>query len=175
MAVSGILRRFANDRGGAAAVEMALIGSLLVGVLMNVVEVGRFAQLSMQIASASQAGAQAAIITCDTQKTPITINCPAAAAAINTALRGTSLGAAVELHGALNEAWYCLDAAGKLQNVGAAGDKPANCAAVGEATVKPALYLKVAVQTDYEPLFPGLTVVESFSDTISRTSWMRLL
>jgi len=74
------LRRFARNERGVAAVEMAMIGGLLTGALMNVAEVGRYAYLTTEVSAASQAAAQAAIITCSTDRTPVTTNCPAVAA-----------------------------------------------------------------------------------------------
>ena len=54
------LRAFGNDRRGVAAVEAALIGGFLVVAMFNVAEVSRYAYISMQVLTASQAGAQAA-------------------------------------------------------------------------------------------------------------------
>ncbi len=170
------LRRFARNERGVAAVEMAMIGGLLTGALMNVAEVGRYAYLATEVSAASQAAAQAAIITCSTDKTPVTTNCPAVAAAITTALRGTSLGDHVSLvTGGMTEGWYCLRGDGTQVWISAAADKPANCLAAGEPNVLPTLYLSLQATYDYEPMFPGLTIVQSFPAQIRRTSWMRML
>lgn len=169
------LDRFAGDERGVAAMEGALIGAVLVAALFNVVEVSRYAYVTTQVAAASQAGAQAAIMTCDTQKTPVTINCPGVAEAIDLALQGTSLGDAVERAPNLQEGWYCVNAQGVLQWMSAAAAKPANCAAAGMPDGLPSLYLQVQVSYAFEPIFPGLTLTEAFPATIARTAWMRML
>jgi Flp pilus assembly protein TadG len=171
-----LLRRFARDERGVAAVEMALIGGLLTGALMNVAEVGRYAYLATEVSAASQAAAQAAIITCPTDKTPVTINCPAVAAAVTTALHGSSLGSRISLvTGGMTEGWYCLKANGTQVWVSAAASKPANCIDAGEPNVLPALYVSLQATYDYEAMFPGLTIVGNFPPHIIRTSWMRML
>jgi len=169
-------RRFASDERGVAAVEMALFGTLVIGALLNVVEVGRYAYVVTQVTSASQAGAHAAIAKCATTETPVTSACPEAADAIDTAIAGTSLGEQIALDGELQEAWYCVNAGGTLEEVAEADDpKPANCQDVGVPSGTPGLYLRVRVTHDYEALFPGLTIAESLPTEIVRTAWMRML
>lgn len=171
-----LLRRFAGDQRGVAAVEMALVGTLMAGALVNVAEVSRYAYMSSQVSAATQAGAQAAIITCEPGATPITTNCPAAAAAINAAIHGSSLGAHVALQGALTEGWYCVTPTSTLQfMVAASGTKPGDCSAAGVPTGKPSLYLRVRTTYTYQPIFPGLTITERFPAAIVRTAWMRML
>ncbi len=168
-------RSFHHDERGVAAVEMALIGTLIMGALFNVVEVGRYVYQSMELAAASQAGAQAAIVTCDTNKTPVTSNCPAAPAAIQMAIRGTSLGDSVVQHGPLDEAWYCVNFQGTLQAMSAATVRPADCSDAGVVANKPALYLRVTVAYDYQAIFPGVTVVDALPHALERSAWMRML
>ncbi|WP_411286528.1 TadE/TadG family type IV pilus assembly protein [Phenylobacterium sp.] len=169
------LQGFRNDDRGVAAVELALIGSLFVGAVLNVADVAHYALVTTQVAVASQAAAQASVATCDTTETPVTINCADVAAAVTTAIRGTSLGSAVTLQGGLNEGWYCLNAANTLQYVAAPASKPSNCIAVNDPGSAPALYLRVQAAYAYQPIFPGLTVAAAFPGQIVRTAWMRLL
>ena len=169
------LRAFGNDRRGVAAVEAALIGGFLVVAMFNVAEVSRYAYISMQVLTASQAGAQAAIITCDPPETPVTINCPEAPAAIAAAITGTSLGAAVALQGGLAEGWYCVNLEGVLQRMGGPTAKPVNCTAAGVPGGAPSLYLSLRVAYPFEPIFPGLTLVETFPRTIVKSAMMRML
>lgn len=166
---------FRRDERGVAAVETALVGSFLVVALFNVVEISRYAYLFMEVASASQAGAQAAIVRCDTSHTPVTINCPNAQADVTTAMRGTSLGSSITLVGGLSEGWYCVNGSGVLQFMSNAASKPANCGAAGDASTVPSLYLKLNAAYTYEPIFPGLTIAATFPPTITRTAWMRML
>jgi hypothetical protein len=170
-----LLRRFGADQGGVAAVETALVGTLLVATTLNVVEVSRYAYQSTQVTAAAQAAAQAAIITCDTTKTPATLNCPALANAVNVSLQGSSLGADVHLDGAISERWYCLTNTSALQDMSPAGSKPVDCNGAGLAGDKPALYLKLTAAYTYTPIFPGITLAETFSGAIKRTTWMRML
>jgi Flp pilus assembly protein TadG len=165
------LRRFGSDRRGVAAVEMALIGTLLATALMNVAEVSKYAYESAQLAVASQAGAQAILGACDVASTPVTENCLAATSAATTAIRGTSLGDRISLHGDLTEAWYCTTANDTLTRMGGPNDPPGSCPG---SAAKPALYVRVQVEFDYEPMFPGLTLAETFPDQIVKTAWMRV-
>lgn len=167
-------RRFLRDQRGAAAVEMALIGSLLAGVLVNAVEVARYASMTGQVAAASQAGAHAVIINCLPGETPVNANCPEADAIATAAVRGTSLGAAVTRQGPITEAWYCVTEAVALVEVGPAANRPENCQAAGDPAQEPALYVQVRAAYDYAPLFPGLTITETFAPTIARSAWMRV-
>jgi Flp pilus assembly protein TadG len=171
---SRLLNNFVRDEGGAAAVEMALIGTLLAGVLLNAVEVARYASMSAQVTAASQAGAHALIINCEAGETPIATNCPNGATAATAAIRGTSLGAAVSRHGTIGEGWYCVTADSTLQQVAPADERPDDCLAVGEPSLDPGFYARVQAAYDYDPLFPGLAITEAFAPTIVRTAWMRL-
>ena len=168
------LRRFGGDERGVAALETALIGSILVAALLNVVEVGRYAYLSTQITAATQAGAHAAIVTCEPNETPVTINCPGVNAAITASIQGGSAGNHITLHGAVSERWYCLTSSGALQDMAAANARPSNCTAAGDPAQQAALYLRVQTQYTYEPIFPGLTLADTFDTTIIKTAWMRL-
>lgn len=168
----GELRR---DERGVAAVEMALVGSLLAVALMNVAEVGRYAYLAMEVNAAAQAGAQAALVKCDPGETPVTINCPEAEDAIETAITGTSLREQVTLRDAVDEDWFCLNSEGALQEMSPADSKPTDCADAGVPGGRPALYLRLRTAFTYEAMFPGLTIVQALPETIERSAIMRLL
>lgn len=163
-----------RDEQGAAAVELAGVGAFLVIAAMNAADVGRYAYQASEVNAAAQAGAEASIVTCDVAHTPATQNCPDLDSAVATAIQTTPLGAGVTLNGAITEAYYCLDNTGALKKVGAVGAKPADCSAVDNANATPTLFLQVPVTYTFQPLFPGLTFAQSFSGTITRTSWMRM-
>lgn len=171
------LRRFDRDDRGVAAIETALVGSVLLVALFNVIEVGRYAYTAMQVTAASQAGAQAALVGCEPAETPVTTKCPGVSAAIEVAAQSGSLGNRVSLSGPVLEGWYCVTAQRTLQFVAAASssDVPSDCDDEGLPSGPPALYIRVQVTTAFEAIFPGLTIVQSFPETIGRTSWMRLL
>jgi len=167
MRLAGKLQRLRGDERGVAAIEAALVSGLLFVSLMNVVEVTRYAFTSTQVEAVTQAAAQAAVITCDPNHSPVMENCPSVNEAITTAIHGSSLGDGVSLEGSLSEQWYCVSG-DTLQAAGGQDDTCPNDA-------KPGLYLRIRTTYTYEPIFPGLTVVESFADSIEHTAWMRTL
>lgn len=167
------LSRFGRDARGAAAIEFAGIGSLLMVGTMNAIDVGRYAYESGEVATAAQAGAQAAYVACDLDHTPATINCSGLNAAVASALQTTRLGDDVKLDGALVEGYYCLDAQNALKKVSDAGSKPSNCSAVNTSAA-PTLYLQVNVTYTFTPLFPQLTLANGFSPTMKRSAMMRM-
>jgi len=169
------LARFAAAAQGAAAVEMALVSSILAAALVNVAEAGRYAYTVTQVTNASQAGVQIALARCDADKTPVTTKCPGVEDLVEAAVRSTSLGSEVEINQGLAEGWYCVDSQGELQQVAAVeAKKPENCLAAGEKDRSPGLYLSLEVTHPYQTLFPGLTIVERFPDTIRRSARMRV-
>lgn len=168
--------RFHADERGVAAVEMSLIGAMLLVGALNAIDVGRYAFETAEVNAAAQAGAQAAYVACDPEHTPATLKCPDLKERVTAAIQATRLGADVTVETPINEAYYCLDKNRELQRVAAAGSPPINCSAVANATTgaTPTLYLQVKVSHKFEPLFPGLTLANSFSPAITRTSWMRM-
>jgi Flp pilus assembly protein TadG len=167
-------RRLRDDRRGVAAVETALIGSIFCIALLNVVEVARYAYLRTEVATATQIGAQAALMACDPAHLPATVNCPDLNAAVTTAIHGTSLASAVSLSGAVAEAYYCLNGSGALTYAADLDHKPADCGAFGNAAAKPVLYLRLNTTYSYASLFGGLSVAQAFPATVTRSAWMRM-
>ena len=168
------LHAFRLEECGAAAVEMALISTLFVAGILNAAEMARYGFQMMELQAATQAGAQATLVTCDTSHLPATVNCANVVTAVTTAIHGTSLGTKVTLSGSLSEAYYCLNAAGALVWVSTTGSKPADCTAAGTPALKPADYAVVNTTFVFSPLFRGATVVSSFPSTLNRSAWMRL-
>jgi Flp pilus assembly protein TadG len=173
--LTSLLRRFRRDERGIAAVEAALITSVFAIAAMNVIDVGRYAYVRMEAELATQAGAEAALVTCDAQHVPATQACPNLNTAVTTAIHGTSLGSAVALNGAIGEGYYCVNASGALVYASDLSSPPANCAGFGNAAGKPALYLQVRTRYAYTPIFPGLTVTKALPASIQKTAWMRML
>lgn len=58
----GPAKRFARDEGGASAVEFAMISSVLILVLLNVVDLGNYMFRKMELTSSVRAGAQYALV-----------------------------------------------------------------------------------------------------------------
>lgn len=175
MEVMRILRRLRRDERGVAAIEMALITSVFAIAMMNAVEVGRYAYIVMEAEQATQVGAQAALVACDSQHVPATVSCPTLTNAVTTAIQGTTLGDKMTLNGPLAEGYYCLDSKGALVFASNIGSKPSDCSAYGNSSLKPGLYLKVSTTYAYAPMFPGLTVAQNFPKTVQKTAWMRML
>jgi Flp pilus assembly protein TadG len=171
-----ILRRFIKDQSGVAALEFAAAAAFLIVGGMNVADIGRYAFMTSEVTSAVQAGAQAAAVACDVDHVPATIDCPGLNTAVQTAITSTRLGSQVTLNGPITEGYYCLNTSGGLVYAATASSAPTDCTAVPKAAASatPTLYLQVHVQTPFDPLFPGLTLAQSFTTTISRTAWMRM-
>jgi Flp pilus assembly protein TadG len=176
MTAEGFLRRLRADCSGAAAIEFAMIGGVLIVASMNAADVGRYAYQASEVSAAAQAGAEGAAVACDLAHTPATINCSGLTSAVTTAIQSTRLGTSVTLNGAIAEAYYCLDTSGALQSAGAASSKPSDCSGVANAAVgaTPTLYLQVKVTCPFQGLFPGLTAAKAFPASIDRTAWMRM-
>jgi Flp pilus assembly protein TadG len=169
------LRRFGADRRGVAAVEMSLVTSAFAVAMFNAVEVGRYAYILMEAEQATQAGAQAAYVTCDSQHVPATQNCPGLNAAVTTAVQSTTLGTHVTLNGAIDEAYYCVDSTGALVYASDLASKPSDCSAYGSTGLAPVLYLQVHTTYTYAPIFTGFTIAGNFPTTVQKTAWMRML
>lgn len=169
---------FGVDARGLAGIEFAFSGLLLALGLLNAVDVGYYIYRRMEVENAAEVGAQAAWKTCSDQSSmlPATLNCPGMNTAITSAIQTTSLGTAVSLaSGYPNEGYYCVDSSNVLQPVGSLSSKPANCAAVGNAAGSPGDYLQVQVTCQYQPLFPGLSVMGALGvSLIIKTTWMRM-
>jgi Flp pilus assembly protein TadG len=172
------LKLFRRDTRGVAAVEFSIAATIVIVGVVNAVDMGLYEYRRMQVENAAQAGAQAAWKACYDTSTmlPATTKCPGLSDAITAAIQSTSLGGGVALtSGYPQEGYYCVDTTGVLQSVGDLSNKPANCSAVGSASVTPGDYLQVSVTYSYTPLFSSLTVMGAWGiSSITMTSWMRL-
>jgi len=169
------MRRFGADQRGVAAVEMSLVTGVFAVALFNAVEVGRYAYVLMEAGQATQAGAEAAFVACDSQHVPATQNCPSLNSAVTAAIQGTSLGNKVSLNGAISEGYYCLDPSNQLVFAASASSKPSDCSSVGSPTLQPVLYLQVHTTYTYAPILAGFTIGSRFPTSIQKTAWMRML
>jgi Flp pilus assembly protein TadG len=169
------LFRFWRDRRGIAGIEFALVAGTLSILMLNVVEIGRYAYIRMQVDNAAQMGAQSAWKTCDQTKLPATINCPDLSAAVLAAIGSTSLGDNIRLQGSVSEGYYCVTSANGLEYVADATHRPTDCSAIGEAGAQPGSYVKINVAYSYKPWFRDLTVAQLFGDAIAGTAYMRML
>jgi hypothetical protein len=129
----------------------------------------------MQVEYATQAGAQAAWHTCNTNQLPATNNCSGLDTAVQNAVKSTSLGTRVTLQsGSPSEGYYCVNSSGSLQYMSDVNSKPADCSAAGSAGVQPGDYILISTTFAYSPMFPGITVTGAFTTPILRTALMRL-
>jgi Flp pilus assembly protein TadG len=167
-------RECLSDRDGVAAIEFALISSVLVFLTLNVIDVAYYAALRMEVENAAQAGAQAAWQNCLT--TPATTNCADFAADVTRAVQATSLGTAIALQsGSPSEGYYCVDSTGSLSYVGAVtSPKPTNCSSVGVSANQPGDWVRVQVTYTFSSLFPALTITATMASIFTETAWMRI-
>lgn len=174
MRLAAFLGRFRRDQRGLAAIEMAFVASAFAAALLNAVDVGRYAYVLMEAEQATQAGAQAAYVTCDSTHIPATQNCPGLNTAVTAAVQNTSLGSAVALNGAIGEGYYCVNSSGVLTYASDVNSKPADCSAYGVASGQPALYLQVHTTYHYTPIFGSFSIAGTFPATVTKTAWMRM-
>lgn len=173
-------RSLGKDDSGAAGIEFALVAGTLCILLLNGIEVARYAYTVMQVQNAAQIGAQSAWKTCDPAKQlPATTKCPGLNTAIATAIKSTTLGSNVRLQeSSPSEAYYCLNNTNALIPDGgiSLASKPTDCNTVpGAQAGKPGDYIKVSVTYDYRALFLDFTVGRLFNGPITKTTYMRLL
>ena len=132
------LCRLGRDRSGAAAVELGLVSSMLIGILIPMYDLGSAAYTQMRVQDAAEAGAQYALT--HGYSSP----------AITTAAQAaTSLAANVTA--APSQACNCITS----NTIGTAVACASNCADGSKAGT----YVTVGTTTSYSMLmsYPGLT------------------
>jgi Flp pilus assembly protein TadG len=175
------LRRYCTQQRGAAAVEFALIVSLLTIPVLNVVDLALYAWDRMQVDNAAQMGAQAAWATCSTSANlPATVgtNCSAMGAAVTTAAQSTTLGTNVTVS-STTEGYYCVKTSTSALVLAGpvTSPKPANCASGtigGSASDLPGDYIRITTTYTYTPIFSAVSIASSLTSPITREAWMRL-
>jgi len=174
------LRRFRREQRGAAAVEFALVITLLTIPVLNVVDLAQYAWDRMQVDNAAQMAVQAAWATCklagNLPATPNTYaNCTGMPAAVTMALQSTSLGANVTLT-STTENYYCINTTtNALVTVGNfPSSKPANCGAVGSNKDTPGDYVVITASYTFTPIFKAVSIANALPSPITRTAWTRL-
>ena len=181
--ILGGFRRYRRDEKGAAAVEFALVLTLLTVPVLNVVDLAMYAWDRMQLDNAAQVAAQAAWATCaapaNHPATPNSYaNCTGMPAAVTQAVQSTSLGASVSVT-TIAENYYCLNTStNTLVVVGNfPNSKPANCAAGGiggQASDVPGDYIQITASYTFAPIFPAVSIASTLTSPITRQAWMRL-
>ena len=158
-----LLRRLGGDRQGASAVEFALIGSIFIVLLLNVVDFATLIWARMQVDYAAAAAAQAAYNTCSPGPMPATANCPTLNTVAETAARSTSLGNAVSVaSGSPLEEYYCTSGTLLTRVAAYPTPRPANCSGVAgsDPAAAPGDYVTVNVSYTFTPMFAGLSLVQ---------------
>ena len=155
------MRSFWDDHRGVAGIEFALVAGVLCILLLNGIEVARYAYTVMQVQNAAQIGAQAAWKACDpTKELPATTQCASLTDAIALAITSTTLGDGVKLQdNSPMEAYYCLNNANAL--IPDAGiplaNKPTNCNTIAGAQAgQPGDYIRSMSPTTTSPCFSTL-------------------
>jgi len=174
------LRSYRRDQKGAAAVEFAMIITLLAIPVLNVVDLAQYAWDRMQLDNAAQVAAQAAWATCsrpvNLPATPNSYaNCLGMPAAVTLAAQSTSLGTKVTVTATV-ENFYCLNTTtnalvivGNFPNT-----KPANCKSVGQTSDVPGDYVQISTSYSYTAIFGAVSIASGLTSPITRTAWMRL-
>lgn len=173
-------RRYRSEQRGAAAVEFALVLTLLTIPILNVVDLAVYSWNKLQVDNAAQMAVQAAWATCDiTSEIPATpnsyANCPTMPAAVTQAAQSTTLGTGVTVT-ATTENYYCVNTSTNvLVTVGNfPNTKPGNCSSVGLSADTPGDYVLITVSYTYTPVFPAVSIASFLATPITRQAWMRL-
>jgi Flp pilus assembly pilin Flp len=164
-----------QDERGAVAVEFALVATILVFLLLNGLDLGRYLYLRTELENATQAGAHAVWKTCDPTKLPIDKNCnPAAKTAVKEVV-SSFVSNVADGDVTLTEGYFCTDAGGSLHSVQIPATPPLALPPACQAGIAPGDYVIVNITYAYEPLFGNVTVfAKLFGSSISTTSFMRM-
>ena len=164
-----------RDTRGVASVEFAIVAVFMMTSILNAADVGGYVYQAMEVENAAQMAVQTALQNCTVAQVPVTTVCPGFAGKVTTAITSTSLGSGITLQGGSpTEAYYCVNGSNTLVHVGALGSKPANCAAVGNATTMPGDYVVITVTYTYVPIMAGASVVAYMQTPIVRRAMMRV-
>jgi len=164
-----------RDQRGVSAIEFSLFAGMLTFGVLNTADISIYIYKRMELENATQMGAQAAWKTCDANHLPATTSCPGLTTAITNAVQSTSLGAQVSLQaGSPSEGYYCVNSSNALQYVSPITKKPTDCTAAGMPNLQPADYIEIQTTFSYAPLFPGVTVANTFATPITKSALMRL-
>lgn len=172
---------YLRDATGAAAVEFALVLSLMVVPVMAVIDIGTYTYAKMQLDHSAQVGAQYVWATCNTPaQLPVTKWCPITDAnVLSAAQAGTQLGTSLTAPSSgvvLTEYYYCLASGSMTPTQTASGTfaSPIASEATACASGEPMEYVTVSVQSTYHPVFGGISVASLLGATLTKTSKIRI-
>jgi Flp pilus assembly protein TadG len=170
-----MIRKFAKDRKGLAAIEFAIVAGVLCISVLNVSDLALYLFDDMQVKNAAEMGAQAAWTACDLNHVPVTLRCGGYTMAVTKAVQSTSLANSVGLQtGSPAEGFYCVNSHGALQYVADPYNRPNDCTAAGTPANEPGDYIMVQTTYTWSSLFPGMSVASALPKTMTSTAWMRL-
>jgi Flp pilus assembly protein TadG len=170
-----MIRKFAKDSKGLAAIEFAIIAGVLCISVLNVSDLALYLFDDMQVKNAAEMGAQAAWSACDLNHVPVTIRCGGYTTAVTRAVQSTSLANGITLQtGSPQEGFYCVNSAGALQYIADPYNPPNDCTAAGTPANQPGDYIMVRTTYTWTSLFPGMSVASALPHTMTSTAWMRL-
>jgi Flp pilus assembly protein TadG len=165
--IRGIHRNnFRRHEGGAAAAEFAIWLLFLVPVLLNIIDIGVYIFRKMQVQSAAQMGAQAALAKCGA---PTTCS---VSGDVTTAVQSTSLGAAVTVS-SFTISQYCPDSTGN-DATNSLVAQTTTCSTTTSTGTSPGYYAKVVVSYTISPIFGNVTAAALLPSPITQTSWSRI-
>lgn len=167
--------RYIGETRGAAAAEFALVVTILTIPMINVMDLAMYVYDMMAVQNATQAGAQAAAVTCGTPtKLPALSNCPQLSTVVQAAAQSTWLGTSITSGSiAISEHWYCVSSSSA--NWTEVTSTTANCgSAGGSSSDRPGDYIQVQITYTYAPIVSAASITTLLGTSISPTTYMRL-
>lgn len=193
--------RYWREQRGAAAIEFAIILSLLVVPMMSVVDVGVYTFSKIQVENAAQSAAQTLWATCTsasnwpfsnycTQIQTGTSTTMSVSAAVTSAAQQTSLGSNVTVS-SITDGYYCtaqktatgvqsivlVSSSGTFSSpltsaTTSCGSAPSGSTWSGGSS--PGEYATVTVSYTYKPMFGGISVASLLTTPITKTATIRI-
>lgn len=174
-----VMRRWWTEEAGAAAAEFAMFIVFLVPLLLNLIDLGYYVYVRMQVENAAQSGAQAAWANCSKDPASAT-NCPNLSTAVTSAVQSTNLGTGVTWTNSANMwsgtppgvTFYCPNSA--TNSLVQQNAKTPACSSTTSTGTAPGTYAKISVSYTFTPIFSGATIASLLPATITSTTYQRL-
>ncbi|HZZ63478.1 MAG TPA: TadE/TadG family type IV pilus assembly protein [Roseiarcus sp.] len=168
IAAASVLKRFARDRNGLAAIELAIIAPVLLLCVLCVTDLGRFAFDKTWVAYAASAGtAYAAAHADDHQYAPPYPMASAFSAAVSTAASSATPAANISISPTPSSYYGCATATGVT-----ASTQGATCPSGTSTGATAGTYVSVTATMPFTALFSAAGI--SYPSTITSTAVVRI-
>lgn len=147
-----------------------MLGSVLLVMTVNVVDVGLLTVRQMQVDNAAEMAVQAVYSACNSFSAPASTTCATYSSKITTATQSTSLGSSIT--STASEKNCCANAGGQLE-CQTYNASTTTCSFAGDATIAPGYYVEVQTSYGFTPMFGGISVVVA-SKTLTSTATIRV-